>query len=286
MNDTYLSVCCVIPAGLEDELPELLASWSILGTEIDQISDRDVRVAVYLNGIDRVGAHGVSRALTEAGATEIERGVLEAEDWLAGFRSHLAPFEVGERWWVDPHPDQPTAAPAGRQRLVVEPRMAFGTGTHESTRAILETLEDIDVNGRTVLDVGTGSGILAFAAESLGAAGVVGLDIDPTAVWVALETARQQEWRSTVSFVVGGVNCLRGSNFDIVVCNMIASSFLPLLSDLRKALAPTGVAVFSGLLAAEVESVSTAFEATGFAVRSDRFDGEWASLTAVVATAP
>lgn len=286
MKDTYLSIHCVLPEDLEEELPELLAPWGVLGTEIGGRSDRGVTVTVYFPGSDLDGAEGVRRFLADRGVRDIELELLKGADWLAGFRESTRPFEVGGGWWIDPHPDRPTAAPKGRRRLVVEPRMAFGSGSHESTRAILMVLEEIEVNGRRVLDVGTGSGILALAAECMGADTVVGLDIDETAVWVAFETARQQEWPSRVSFVIGPVECLGGEEFDIVMCNMISSNFLPLVGNLRSRLAPAGVAVFSGLLASEIELVSGVLKEAGFVIPSHKVFGDWASLIAVAETVP
>ena len=284
--ETYICIRCVIPADLEEELPELLASWSVLGTEVHGGSDGGVGVTVYLSGTDLSDAEAVRQMLVEIGAQNAEQKFFEADDWLAGYREQSQPFTVGSRWWIDPHPDRPTTAPSGRRRLVIEPRMAFGTGSHESTQAILMALEDIEVNGSRVLDVGTGSGILALAAECMGANSVVGLDIDETAVWVAFETARQQEWPSRVNYVLGPVECIGGAEFDIVMCNMITSSFLPLVGEFRSRLAPAGIAVFSGLLASEIESVSGALMEAGFAIPSYRVLGDWASLFAVAATVP
>jgi ribosomal protein L11 methyltransferase len=285
-KDTYISIRCVIPADLEEELPELLAPWGVLGTEIGGQSNRGVIVTVYLSGVEPSEADGVCCLLADQGAGDIERESLEAADWLAGFCETIRPFEVGGCWWIDPHPDQPTPAPSGRRRLVIEPRMAFGTGSHESTQAILMALENIEINGRRVLDVGTGSGILALAVECMGADSVVGLDIDETAVWVAFETARQQEWPSRVSYVLGPVECIGGAEFDIVMCNMITSTFLPLVGELRRRLVPAGIAVFSGLLASEVELVSGVLMEAGFAIPSYRVLGDWASVIAVAATMP
>lgn len=286
MTETYLCVRCAVPAEIEDELPELLSRWSILGAEVEPFSDGAVRIVVYLCDTDEAGANGVSRVLTDAGATRIETSVLEAADWLAAFRASLQPFEVGDRWWIDPRPDRPTAAPAGRQRLTIEPRTAFGAGTHESTQGILKVLEHLEVAHLRVLDVGTGSGILALAAESLGAGWVVGFDIDPTAVWAATECAAQQDWETDVSFVAGTVDCLSRAEFDIVLCNMIASNFLPLAPALRRLLANAGIVVLAGILAPEVESVSLVLQDAGIAVTSRSIDGEWVTLTAVAETAP
>jgi ribosomal protein L11 methyltransferase len=280
-KNTYISIRCVIPADLEDELPTLLGSWSVLGTEVHENSGDGVGISVYLSAANRDGAVAIRRVLIENGARSIVRESFDGDDWLESYRAQIQAFTVGIRWWIDPHPDQPTAAPPGRQRLVIEPRMAFGTGSHESTQAILMTLEGIEVDGRRVLDVGTGTGILALAADHLGAASVVALDIDETAIWVASETARQQEWTPRVRYLVGPIQCLGGAEFDIVMCNMITSNFLPLLDGLRDSLAPSGTAVFSGLLASEIEVVSTALTEAGFAAPSCRVFGEWASLAAV-----
>ena len=284
MTDTYISIHCVIPADLEEELPELLGPWPVLGTEIGGDSGSGVGVAVFFPGTDADAAEAVRRELIERGATDVVISSIESDDWLAAYRVQSQPFTIGSGWWVDPHPDQPTAAPSGRQRLVIEPRMAFGTGSHESTQAIMMALEDIGIDGRRVLDVGTGSGILALAADHLGAALVVALDIDETAIWVASETARQQEWTPRVRYLVGPIQCLGGAEFDIVVCNMITSNFLPLLDGLRDSLVPSGTAVFSGLLASEIEVVSRALADAGFAAPACRVIGEWASLVAVGAS--
>jgi ribosomal protein L11 methyltransferase len=238
---------------------------------------------VFLSASDVDSIRAVRKLLEEGGGSLVEERCHPEDDWLAHYREQVQPFSIGRRWWIDPHPDLPTAAPTGRQRLVVEPRMAFGTGTHESTQAILIVLEDLDVEGRSVLDVGTGSGILAYAAECLGAAWVVGLDIDPSAIWVARETAREQEWRSCAGFVLGSVKCLAGADFDIVMCNMIASNFLPLARDLRRLLAAKGVAVFSGFLEPDVEWVAESLRHAGFAIDSRKNLGDWASVTATAA---
>jgi ribosomal protein L11 methyltransferase len=286
MNETYISIRCVIPADLEEELPEILGCWRVLGTEIGRRLDRGITVTVYLSGADPSDADGVCHLLAERGAGDIERELIAAADWLAGFRKSICPFEVGRYWWIDPHPDRPTAAPSGRRRLLIEPRTAFGSGSHESTRAILMALEGIEVSGRRVLDVGTGSGVLALAAECLGANLVVGLDVDEIAIWVAIETAGQQEWPSRVRYVIGSLECIGAVDFDIVMCNMITSIFLPLAGEIRSRLVPSGIAVFSGLLASEVDSVSGGLKEAGFAIRSHQILGEWASLVAVAATPP
>lgn len=277
--DTYICIRCRIPTDLEGELPELFSRWSVLGTEIDNPADGGVRATVYLSESDCDDARELRRALADRGAFDIEEGYLPADDWLAKYREQVQPFSVGEGWWIDPDPERPARVPGGRRRLVVEPRMEFGTGTHESTQAILLVLEDLEVSDRRVLDVGTGSGILALAAERLGAGWVVGLDIDEVAIRVAVETARHQDWKSSVRFVLGSTGCIGEVEFDIVLCNMVAANLLSLAGDLQRTAGSNGIVVCSGLLASEVPMVTDVLGASGLRLISKRQLGDWACLT-------
>src|SRR5262249_18536591 len=114
----------------------------------------------------------------------IDADVVE-EDPLAVFRAASRPFPVGKRFWLDPGEPPHAAAPPGRIALLLPASTAFGTGGHESTRLALESLEEQPIAGAEVLDVGTGSGVLALAAAALGSRRAVGLDTDAEAVFVA-----------------------------------------------------------------------------------------------------
>ena len=103
-------------------------------------------------------------------------------DWLKNWRENLKPFPVGERFYVIPERTDKKPVPAGRLPLYLEPGMAFGTGTHETTQLCLESLERELNPGDFCLDIGTGSGILAIAAAKLGARRVIGCDLDPIAI--------------------------------------------------------------------------------------------------------
>ena len=174
--DAYLSIDCSIPSTLEDDLPTLLSGMPVLGTEIRGSAPGRVEVTVYMAATERDRVAEVTRLISDAGGSALTVSNLEAEDWMARYRDTVRPFAVGSTWWVDPHPSSPTPAPAGRRRLVVPPGMAFGSGSHESTMLLLQALESCGVRGRTVLDVGTGSGILALAVPLVG--GAAGLHVD------------------------------------------------------------------------------------------------------------
>jgi len=172
--------------------------------------------------------------------------------------------------------------PVGRRRLVIEPRTAFGSGSHESTQLILLELERLEIDGATILDLGTGSGILAIAAAGLGGKIIVAVDIDEDAIWVARETANLQEQPTEIHYVLGPPDCLGAVGFDIVLCNMIFANMLPVLPQLQGLLAPDGVAVLSGLLATDASDITETLRSHRLEVTGERVLGEWASLVVVV----
>lgn len=277
----YIEIRANLPEDAEDRLAEVFASTAILGIQTEPRSDGRIEVAVWVGtGCD--GAEKEVDSVLRALGSETVRIREQADrDWSAEWRQGLTAFSVGRRWWIDPHPDRSTTAPKGRLRLAVEPCAAFGSGTHESTRLVLMDLEERDCSSLRVLDIGTGSGVLAVAAERLGSAFVAALDIDPIAVWEARTTVRRQSWKCRPPLIVGGVDCLGDVEFDLVLCNMIVSNFRPLLGDIRRLLAKNGDVIFSGILGCERAEVEEILGASGLAVTGFRELGEWISVIAV-----
>ena len=192
-------------------------------------------------------------------------------DWVAIARSRLEPQCVGSRFFLAPEwRDDPT--PPGRFRIVVNPGMAFGTGAHESTQLCLEALERELKPGMTVLDVGTGSGILARAAGLLGARRVIACDTDP----IAVDLARQN-----LSFI-GTATAIHGASVDLAVANISPEAIIELAPELVRILRPNGVAIVGGFEAAEVFGVEMALRASGAGVRSAQNKGTWSALVASV----
>jgi ribosomal protein L11 methyltransferase len=267
---------------MEDELPQMLEGWPVLGTQLEAADGGEVSATVFFAAENAGAADQLRTLLTARGVEGVLIEPMVAEDWLARYRDRARPFPVGDSWWVDPRPESSSPPPTGRRRLVIEPRTAFGSGSHESTQLILLALERLEVDGAKILDLGTGSGILAIAAAGLGAKMVVAIDIDEDAIWVARETAGLQERRARVGFVLGGLDCLGAVGFDVVMCNMISTEMRPVLPQLPGFLAPDGVAVLSGLLAVETHDIAEALSPLRLEVRGERTLGEWASLVVAV----
>ena len=182
-------------------------------------------------------------------------------DWVQSARDLLQPMEVGARFYLAPAwRDDPT--PAGRFRIVVNPGMAFGTGVHETTQLCLEALEEFVKPGDRVLDVGTGSGILAQAAALLGAGKVYACDTDPVAVEIA------------GNGFVGSVDAVATASVDLVVANINPEAIVRIAPDLVRVLRPNGIVLASGLEIPEVEQVKAALPPS----REVRSKGNWALI--------
>jgi len=214
------------------------------------------------------------RALEPAAEdVRIETTPLPPLDWEAAFRRHHRPVTVGRRLLVAPPWDVPDAP--GREVLVIEPGMAFGTGQHETTRTCLEEIE-VALGERTVrsaLDVGTGSGVLAAALARLGVPRVVALDVDLAVLPLARDNLRRNGAPGTL-LLAGGVAALR-TRFDLVVANLLAAPLIAEAGALAAAVAPGGRLVVSGLLDTQAEAVAAAFP---LRVTATRAAGPWRTL--------
>ncbi|MFN7992260.1 MAG: 50S ribosomal protein L11 methyltransferase [Bryobacteraceae bacterium] len=193
------------------------------------------------------------------------------QDWVAMSRAGWEPLSVGERFFLVPEwRDDP--APPGRFRIVVNPGMAFGTGIHETTRLCLEALESYVRPASPLLDVGTGSGILARAGALLGAAPVWACDVDPIAVEIARSNLE-------AAVFVGSIDAVRPGSAAVTVANISPEAIAALAPALLDSLRPGGIALVSGFEKGEVASVRQAVEQIGGQIQDTRYKGNWALLS-------
>ena len=197
---------------------------------------------------------------------------LEETDWVATFKRHFNPRRLGSLYVTAPWHEAET--PAALQRVVIEPGLAFGTGDHPTTELCLRALEVFlsERPGSSVLDVGTGSGILAIAARKLGAGRVAVVDNDPRALRETAENAA----RNDVELEAASLETLEGT-FDLVLANILANTLLELAPALAARVAPGGQLCLSGILLPQVEELERAYAAR-FPVAERLVQGDWALL--------
>lgn len=214
--------------------------------------------------------------LPGAGLRRVDRLTIADQDWLAEWKKGYEPIEIGDRLLVSPSWKKDQIAGSDRIVIEIDPGMAFGTGTHETTRGCLEMLEKYWTGG-SLLDVGTGTGILAIAAARLHPGSIVtGFDIDPEAVTVAEENAAINQVGDEIELEVNRLSSYAGHEFDVVVANLTADVIIPLASEFPSILKPGGTLIVSGILTEQADDVVAALR--GFKLADSKPDGEWVTM--------
>jgi ribosomal protein L11 methyltransferase len=292
---------------MRDDLSEEVKTWNLVALDIAREAEETSSAALFELGATgiltieetgeriRIGAYFDERADTEMIARMVEaelaraglRGALFAisisgipdQDWMQKWKEGFEPTEIGSRLVIAPSWKMPGET-EGRAVIQIDPGMAFGTGTHETTRMCLELIEKRWRGGR-LLDVGTGTGILAIAAAMLAPASTVtAIDIDPQAVEVARENIEINRVESSIEILEGQPADYVGRAFDMVIANLTAETLIDLMDDLTGCLAQAGAMIMSGILTAYAPDVEREATRRGLVIAERREAGEWTALVA------
>jgi ribosomal protein L11 methyltransferase len=200
------------------------------------------------------------------------------QDWLAEWKKGYEPIAIGQSLLVCPSWRREQAQNTDRVVIEIDPGMAFGTGTHETTRGCLEMLEKY-WRGGSLLDVGTGTGILAIAAIKLQPESrVVGFDVDPEAIEVALENAAINGVADEIEIEVNKLGSYHGQEFDLVLANLTADAIIPLSPEFPHVLNPQGALIISGVLLEQADDVRASLQSHNLSVIEMKPDGEWMTM--------
>jgi ribosomal protein L11 methyltransferase len=282
----YPFVYIDVPEELSDDASALLFELGAEGVEERDASTlaRGAHTAEGL--VTLVGAFTTPEAAAEA-CTELDAAwsprveEVVGDAWRDAWKEHFHPFAITPRITVRPPWEAHAPTAEGEQVLELEPGRAFGTGLHATTSLVARALDaaSAEIAGKTVLDVGTGSGILALAALLLGAARAVAIDNDPEAIEVTRENAGRNGLADRVDASVTPVEQLAAA-FPVVLANIEARVLIPMAPALSARVAPGGLLVLSGILDGQESSVLQAYQACRpFADAGLAREGEWVSLS-------
>ena len=210
---------------------------------------------------------------------EIELVGVNEEDWANSWKAYYKPIKIGEKIVICPAWERYTPA-EGEIVIRMDPGMAFGTGTHETTRLVIRLLEKYTKAGQLMLDVGTGTGILAICASRLGADFCRAYDIDPTAVRVARENIKDSGLTNVTcdqSDLLKQVS-LEGGQYDLVCANIVADIIIRMTPDVGRYMKDDAVLLASGIIAERCDDVVACFEKNGFKVVEKLTDNDWCGL--------
>lgn len=260
--------------------------YDYLSEELQKDDGRRPSVSIYFAD-DEEGRAECARAEAAAKSAPAEAGITteacvtgDDSEWLYKWQENFKPSKVGSRIVVKPSWES-YEAKAGELVIEMNPGMAFGSGLHETTSLCIKALEKYLEPGDTVLDVGTGTGILAIAAKLLGAGSCLATDIDPESIRVSGENIKKNGLEGQIEVrqadLTEGIEELQA---DIIVANLMADLVCRLSPAAAEHIKPGGIYITSGILDIKEQQVSEAVRAAGFETEEVLHDGEWCAICA------
>ena len=263
---------------LQDFLERNRQYWDYVDDTLTEKFKGVSRVKFYL--VDDESGRAALGRIRDTLGRELAVAYVDDENWEYTWRQHYAPIEVGNNLlivpeWLDPELN-------GRRALRLDPGLAFGTGSHATTRLCLEVMDGLELEGKRVLDLGFGSGILSIGAIVLGAERAAGCDIDPNAVTAARQNAAlngiggdKLDVRAGNVLTDEGLRKRLGGGYDLVLANIVADVIAPLTGFVRRFMGENGRFLCSGIIENRTAEIEAALKRNGFTIVGHRHMEEW-----------
>lgn len=266
------------PEGQWDILPESLAENMSEDVLVTGYFEADARAQDALSHIrDRLRVLNEMDLDMDLGKLTVETSGLGDQDWAEYWKKQYKPFKVGSHMVI--RPSWTEYQPADGEKVIeIDPGLAFGTGTHETTNLCVTLVEKYVKPGMKVIDVGTGSGILAIAAAHMGAASVLATDIDEMAVKVARENAEKNGFAQKIECRQGDLLKAVDERGEVVIANIIADVIIQFAEPVKKHVTPGGAFICSGIVAEREGDVRAALEQAGYQDIEVLHQGEWVAM--------
>ena len=283
--DSITSVMSMIDNGLMIEDFSDFSLNGMYGELVDESilnADKDtVKVSVFIpeeRSLAECRAFIVERFSTLKIDADISVEGMREEDWAESWKQYYKPVKLGRVTIV---PAWEEYSPEKEEIIIkMDPGMAFGTGTHETTRLVIRLMQNENLKDKKVLDMGTGSGILSMCAAELGAKSCNAYDIDPVAVKVAKENVKDGGYENItvgVSDLLAGVDLSEGK-YDVCLANIVADIILRMLPDLDRYVKKDGKVILSGIISPRAEEIRDAVKKYGYRIVSEESENDWLAM--------
>ena len=259
------------------EIASAIGCTNDMGGCVEEPRGSDVKLIFYFQNEN--DAKTAAKSFTEILSIDSTVEFVENQDWNAKWKESMEPAQIADGVWVSPTWLEPPAK--GRSAWIkIEPKMAFGTGHHETTRLAAQEIinRKNEIKGKSVLDIGTGSGILCFTANLAGAALSLGVEIDSCCLENLAENLRDNppSHKSKVNFLIGELSSIKESSaFDAVIMNMLYSESVPLLGQVKSLTKKGSLLIWSGILVEEQNDVIKEAQRYGFKLDNCQTENEW-----------
>ncbi|MFF2481629.1 50S ribosomal protein L11 methyltransferase [Paenibacillus sp. NPDC058071] len=285
-RDTSLGQWYELPLNDIPEGHAVIKGYFLEGTDMDELAEE---LKPRINELREFGI--------DPGDYELSWRLVDEEDWANAWKQYFKPIKVSDSLTIKPTWEN--YEPSPEEKIIhLDPGMAFGTGTHPTTALCLQTLESVIRGGESVIDVGTGSGILAIGAMKLGADRVLALDLDPVAVSSAGENVQLNGLSDKIEVIESDLLGVLGGKVvyvanereaqrtsvelpvDLVVANILAEIILLFIDDVYQALKPEGIYIASGIYKNKETEVEEGLVRSGFTIVEKRRDEDWIAFVA------
>ena len=293
ITGTWVESDSVIDEILEKKNPY---DWDYIDENLLENRNTEARIKFYLEDNDRSKSilkdikldlmklksdelYGTLQPDVSFGRLYLDTKVVDDDSWKENWSEHFTQVHLTGSLDVKSTLAYPNAIPDAHT-IVLDPGMAFGTGTHETTALCALLMEKYDCHDKIVLDIGCGSGILSIAAARLGSHNVIGVDIDPIAVETAVENVRRNRCGEWVTISEGDLTKGLSVKAQIIVANLVAELIIGLAASVRPCLASEGVFISSGILNEKQPAVVSALKQQGFEILTILEKGDWCAIAA------
>lgn len=261
------------------ELSNSKDQWDFFGIDLEGLDLEKIKVKAYFSKEEDTDSilKLLKEKIEDRGLGIINTVELEDEDYLNNWKKYFKPFKIGENIIIKPSWED-YIEKDGDIIIDIDPGMAFGTGTHETTSLCIEALEKYIEKGDRVFDIGCGSGILSIASAKLGSGKITSIDLDPLCVKISKENIKNNNLENIIDVKKGNLLDVIEDKADLIVANIIAEAIITMSENIGDYIKKDGIFIASGIILRKKDSVIEALEKNNFKIIETKTQGEWISI--------